>query len=133
MIDKHVQVAGAGSAANYISAYVADTTTFINEPLPSNIKTHHFLGQYINKATAAHLARVAFIFAWTNREVLLEFTRDASKRAAFRDAVMADIGTQAAEITMALITAEETTIKEFLVNFIVEKVNATTTAQLATD
>jgi len=132
MIAKHVQVAGTGTAANYSSVYVSDSTTFISEPLPTNIRTHSFLGQYINKATAEHLARVAFIFAWTNRQVLLELTSDASKQAAFKNAVMNDIGTLAAEITIALITADETTIKQFLINFIVSKVNATTTAQLNT-
>jgi hypothetical protein len=130
MITKHVQVAGYGAATNYSSVHIADSTSFISESIPNNIRTHSFLGQYINKATTEHLARMAFIFAWTNRQVLLEFTQDASKRASFRDAVMNDIGTLAANITVALMTQDETIIKEFLVGFIIEKVNATTTAQL---
>ena len=131
MIAKIEQVCGTTNGIATV-LYSSDSTTFIYEPIPNEIKTHSFLGKYINKANAEHLARVAFIFAWTNRQVLLELTSDASKQAAFKQAVMNDIGTLAAEITIALLTADETTIKQFLVKFIVEKVNATTTAQLNT-
>jgi len=130
MIAKIENVCGTATSAAATVLYSSDSTAFVQEPIPNAIKTHGFLGQYINRANAEHLARVAFIFAWTNRQVLLEFTKDASKRAAFRDAVMDDIGTLAADITMALITGDSEETKEFLVGFIVEKVNATTTAQL---
>ncbi len=131
MIAKIEQVCGT-AAGTATTLYSSDSTAFIQEPIPSSIKTHSFLGKYINKANAEHLARMAFIFAWKNREVLAELTRDASKRAAFRDAVINDIGTLAADITMSLLTDDEKEVKEFLVDFIVEKVNATTTAQLNT-
>ncbi|MFN8417600.1 MAG: hypothetical protein U0U66_14820 [Cytophagaceae bacterium] len=131
MISKLIAVSGSNTNGNPILIYVSDSTDFVDEVIPEGIRSHSFLGDYINKANAEHLARVAFIFAWTNRQVLAEFIQEPAKRAAFKDAIISDIGTLTADITMSLFTKDQTQIKNFVTDFIIKKVNTTTTAQLS--
>ncbi|MCU0417323.1 MAG: hypothetical protein MUE33_09060 [Cytophagaceae bacterium] len=73
------------------------------------------------------MARVAFVWAWKNREIIRDLSTSDSKRTAFKNALMEDIGTLSAEILMNIVSKQDSELRTIVSEYIVDKIEVMNT------
>ena len=95
--------------------------------MPDSWRQNRFLGFYLQRAQIEHLARVAFIWAWKNREIIRDLSTSDTKRTAFKNALMEDIGSLSADIVMDLLSKQDSELKTIISEYIVDKIEVMNT------
>jgi hypothetical protein len=127
MLSKISELTGNSLSNKHAILYQNDSTQLSLEPIPESWKQNRFLGFYLQRAQIEHLARVAFVWAWKNREIIRDLSTSDSKRTAFKNALMEDIGTLSAEILMNIVSKQDSELRTIVSEYIVDKIEVMNT------
>ncbi|MFN8417578.1 MAG: hypothetical protein U0U66_14705 [Cytophagaceae bacterium] len=127
MLTKITEVTGNSLSNKHGIFYQNDSTQIVVESIPDSWRQNRFLGFYLQRAQIEHLARVAFIWAWKNREIIRDLSTSDTKRTAFKNALMEDIGSLSADIVMDLLSKQDSELKTIISEYIVDKIEVMNT------